>query len=1234
MSIRYRVGLDVGTASLGLVAVSLDDAGIPIDIIHHDLRIWNEPLVPKTGTLLNQDRRAKRLHRRQIRRRARRMRSIAHLAPLLGLDAKEILLSSEQAKNGQRVLELRAKAVTEKIELEDLLRVFLLLSKKRGYKGAFKESKPKKIAEGNGDEVLQLGKDIPKVEALAEPDVQKAQETKQVKDGIGRLADELATRGGITVGQYLYQEHLADPLKNLKFGKDHSGFYASRTMIEDEFNRIWEKQREFHVAILDKKYPVFGSVHEDGSPDLTPRPLREIFFQAVLHQRPVVWDAGTIGRCQLEPDLPRAPMAQPSAQSFRIEKNIADLRWRGAGKEERLTHEQNAVIRELLHDPEEMDAHGVVSFARIYEKLAEKGIRGIGVDGKPQTFTKDRSTKGHLEGSLRLNGLIGDRTRKAFERFGLLDEWLALNPDSGAPDSRTQIQIINFLSGLTNVEEIGGVDTDWASRFEPTIRSGKKKNKKKTIDPNVVDFINKIYATGKLDLLGKMGFDTDRSAYSIRANRILANYMKEHGTDETDAKCRAYQKCTHSEANVFCPQAVDLGEVSVAPLVLQRPISTGNQIVDISLEQIYRAMQELIGKYGMPAEMHIELAREMKLSAKGRREIEREQRDKAKVRELVFVEIRELGGAPSGKNIDKILLARDMGNRCPYCRKTLSMEDILSESATQFEHILPRSRSGVGKKNLSHSLLACTACNAKKGNQLAWDAFPNDRENLILSAEDLSSGIVEKIEAESGASSKRKASKKSKQFTSSLARARIMENKARWLLQESFEEVEDSGSSIDGVSASASNDTSWISKVACEWLSSITSAQVFPTRGRITSTTRRRWGLETVIPEVRIRSGLPVFTTRAYPGVSSSIEIEKGQEVGILLEGKFEEYKKYWEGHSPQHDLGSDAWVPQLDKRRDHRHHLIDALAIALTTRSHAQRLSVGRKRNSDALVSDRDREFDLADWQQQYSPEMQRHREKALEMIENATIRRKRDRYVAGPLLEETAYAKRGNAIASRSKLAMLKEPDLENIVDRETRTAVMAQLNAYRSGAIGGKSLSYAQAIAQPIYHRFIDGQGKGNIVKSVLVARTDLPANSPSLVEVKNAKNESSPFIYKSGGNAYMEIDERGNSKVIQLFEAHGASRSSYGISNHVPRRIFANDLVREIDDHGQVIGPTYVVTSLKGGSGSPTLRLVLATETLTFGSVEKTAKELKAVGVRVSLGKTVSGKSLKKWVVIDS
>jgi len=41
---RYRVGLDVGTASLGVAAVSLDANSQPMELIWKRVRIFDEPL--------------------------------------------------------------------------------------------------------------------------------------------------------------------------------------------------------------------------------------------------------------------------------------------------------------------------------------------------------------------------------------------------------------------------------------------------------------------------------------------------------------------------------------------------------------------------------------------------------------------------------------------------------------------------------------------------------------------------------------------------------------------------------------------------------------------------------------------------------------------------------------------------------------------------------------------------------------------------------------------------------------------------------------------------------------------------------------------------------------------------------------------------------------------------------------------------------------------------------------
>ncbi len=129
---NYRLALDVGTASLGLVALALDDDKQPTEPVYSAVHIFSEPLLPaKSGGVGEPKKAARRLVRQQRRlseRRARRLRRIAHLAPLLGLRSTDV-----PADAGQDIHALRARSSRERVELAELLMVLLKLAKRHGY---------------------------------------------------------------------------------------------------------------------------------------------------------------------------------------------------------------------------------------------------------------------------------------------------------------------------------------------------------------------------------------------------------------------------------------------------------------------------------------------------------------------------------------------------------------------------------------------------------------------------------------------------------------------------------------------------------------------------------------------------------------------------------------------------------------------------------------------------------------------------------------------------------------------------------------------------------------------------------------------------------------------------------------------------------------------------------------------------------------------------------------------
>src|SRR3989344_3094539 len=211
----YRLALDLGTSSIGLVAVLLDADGLPTEVIYHACRIFAEPLDPSkkggVGEPKKARRRKARLARKQIDRRSRRLKRIASLAALLGLDPVTI-----EADDGQSLHRLRSEAVTHPIPLPDLLRVLLRMAKRRGYSGGFKTKR-------------------------------ENQEEGQVEGGISKLKEEMAKVNCQYLGQYLYHRFQNGQTLKLKEAKPVK-LYADRQMVETEFDRIWDVQSQAHAV--------------------------------------------------------------------------------------------------------------------------------------------------------------------------------------------------------------------------------------------------------------------------------------------------------------------------------------------------------------------------------------------------------------------------------------------------------------------------------------------------------------------------------------------------------------------------------------------------------------------------------------------------------------------------------------------------------------------------------------------------------------------------------------------------------------------------------------------------------------------------------------------------------------------------------------------------------------------------------------------------------------------------
>ncbi|MCY4308160.1 MAG: hypothetical protein OXC57_07800 [Rhodobacteraceae bacterium] len=120
---KYNLGIDVGVASLGLAVIEIDKEENVIGVKEGFVRTWSAPVGGET-------RRLARSQRRMIDRKQMRLRRLAQIFLKNGIgfphnDIPKYLLDKSPLK-------LRAKAVNEKIDLEELQRIILHMAKHRG----------------------------------------------------------------------------------------------------------------------------------------------------------------------------------------------------------------------------------------------------------------------------------------------------------------------------------------------------------------------------------------------------------------------------------------------------------------------------------------------------------------------------------------------------------------------------------------------------------------------------------------------------------------------------------------------------------------------------------------------------------------------------------------------------------------------------------------------------------------------------------------------------------------------------------------------------------------------------------------------------------------------------------------------------------------------------------------------------------------------------------------------
>ena len=191
--------------------------------------------------------------------------------------------------------------------------------------------------------------------------------------------------------------------------------------------------------------------------------------------------------------------------------------------------------------------------------------------------------------------------------------------------------------------------------------------------------------------------------------------------------------------------------------------------------------------------------------------------------------------------------------------------------------------------------------------------------------------------------------------------------------------------------------------------------------------------------------------------------------------------------------------------RLDHRHHAVDALTVALTTRSAVRGLSTSYLRDGRLRLEE----------QRQPMPKL---REQTLEALGKIVVSHKPQRKLKGPLHEETLYGfsgeydEKGNKLVTiRKPLAILKPKDLELIKDENIRTQAKAHL-----AELGNMKTAFCQV---PTNFHIHTRNGTCVPIKRV---RLQYPLNVDEVATGKRKRH------VKTGSNHHMAIYRTQNAK----------------------------------------------------------------------------------------------------------
>ena len=655
----------------------------------------------------------------------------------------------------------------------------------------------------------------------------------QIKNSSGYLGD-ISDRSkelyfnGQTIGQY----QMAQLEKNPNYSLKNQVFYRQDYM--DEFETVWECQAKSH-------------------PELTPSLKHQLRDIIIFYQRPLKSQKGLVSVCELEgrqveieadgkkktrtigPKV--CPKSSPLFQEFKIwqilNNVMVDRRY--------LTQEEKEKLYDRLCTCEKLSKSEILKYISPEPEPVRQPDSLFSDDEMYDSDVIVRNVGNKKEIKLNYKELEGNRTIAVlFEKYS---EIIALTGhekyDFGKKTFSESARIVSDIFSMLGYKtDFLYFDSSLEGRaFEEQasyrlwhLLYSYEGDKSVSGNGKLIDKISEItgFEPEYAKILANVTFAPDYGSLSTKAMKKILPYMKEGNTYSLACEYAGYRHSRRSLTKEELENKEYKDRLEALP-----KNSLRNPVVEKILNQMVNVVNGVIDEYGKPDEIRIELARELKKSAKEREEmtasISASSAENSKIRNEL---INEFGMEnPSHNDIVRYKLYQELsenGYKTLYTNTYIPLEKLFSKEF-DIEHIIPQARRF--DDSFANKTLEARQANIEKGSSTAFD-------------------YVKAKYGESGTDEYRS------RVDVLLENGKISRTKWRNLLMTETEIP-------DGFIDRDLRDSQYIAKKAREILESIVR-DVVPTTGSITDRLREDWQLVDVMKELNWKKYDRRGMTEAY----------------------------------------------------------------------------------------------------------------------------------------------------------------------------------------------------------------------------------------------------------------------------------------------------------------------------------------------------------------------------------